>query len=153
MTPRSSGGDAGQPQATRRTEAAERPRGAMLFAIGDYLSGMLIGVATTLAVRAIVAPGIDMVIAMILGMAVGMVLHLILGMLLAPLLGMFETMMPGALIGMYGGMLFGMRDSMAAGSRTLPAAIVVGAVFGALVVAGVKIYSRVLHRAVLDIGG
>lgn len=124
----------------------------MLFTIGDYLAGMAIGAATTLAVRGIVAPGMDMVLAMLLGMAAGMVLHIVLGFLLAPLLGMFETMMPGALIGMYGGMLFGMRDSMAAGSKTLPAAIVVGAVFGALVVAGVKIYSRVLRHAVVEIG-
>jgi hypothetical protein len=99
----------------------------MLFAIGDYLAGMLISITTTLAVRAIVWPGMDMV-AMLLGMAAGMVLHLVLGLVLAPLLGMFETMMPGSLIGMYGGMLFGMRDSMAAGSLTLPAAV--GAIFG-----------------------
>jgi hypothetical protein len=124
----------------------------MLFTIGDYLAGMLIGAATTLAVRAIVSPGMDMVVAMLLGMAAGMALHIVLGLVLAPLLGMFETMMPGALIGMYGGMLFGMRDSMAAGSRTLGAAILVGAAFGAIIVAGVKIYSRVLRKAVLDAG-
>jgi hypothetical protein len=82
-----------------------------------------------------------------------MVLHLVLGLVLAPLLGMFETMMPGSLIGMYGGMLFGMRDSMAAGSPTLPAAVVVGAIFGAIVVAGVKVYGRALRGAVLEIGG
>jgi hypothetical protein len=125
----------------------------MLFAIGDYLAGMLISITTTLAVRAIVWPGMDMVIAMLLGMAAGMVLHLVLGLVLAPLLGMFETMMPGSLIGMYGGMLFGMRDSMAAGSLTLPAAVVVGAIFGAIVVAGVKVYGRALRGAVLEIGG
>jgi hypothetical protein len=124
----------------------------MLFAIGDYLAGMLISITTTLAVRAIVWPGMDMV-AMLLGMAAGMVLHLVLGLVLAPLLGMFETMMPGSLIGMYGGMLFGMRDSMAAGSLTLPAAVVVGAIFGAIVVAGVKVYGRALRGAVLEIGG
>lgn len=124
----------------------------MLFTIGDYLAGMLISITTTLAVRAIVWPGMDMVIAMLLGMAAGMVLHLVLGLVLAPLLGMFETMMPGSLIGMYGGMLFGMRDSMAAGSLTLPA-VVVGAIFGAIVVAGVKVYGRALRGAVLEIGG
>ena len=124
----------------------------MLFAIGDYLAGILISIATTLAVRAIVWPGMDMVIAMLLGMGAGMILHLVLGLVLAPLLGMFETMMPGSLIGMYGGMLFGMRDSMAAGSLTLSAAVVVGAIFGAVVVAGVKVYGRALRSAVLEIG-
>ncbi len=122
----------------------------MLFAIGDYIAGMLIGVATALVVRALVWPGMDMVIAMLIGTAVGMILHLILGLVLSPLLGMFETMMPGSLIGMYGGMLFAMRDSMAAGSATLDAAALVGAVFGAIVVLGVKIYDRVLRGAVLD---
>ena len=124
----------------------------MFFAIGDYFAGMAIGVATTLAVRVIVWPGMDMVIAMLLGMAAGMVLHFVVGLVLAPLLGMFETMMPGSLIGMYGGMIFGMRDSMAAGSRTLPAALVVGAAFGAVVVAGIKIYGRALRGPVFDAG-
>jgi hypothetical protein len=122
----------------------------ILFELGDYISGIVIGVATALTVRAIVWPGMDMVIAMLLGMGLGMVVHLVLGLVLSPLLGMFETMMPGSLIGMYGGMLFGMRDSMAAGSTTHTAAALVGAVFGAIVVLGVKVYDRVLRGAVLD---
>ena len=124
----------------------------MLFTIGDYIAGMLIGVVTALVVRALVWPGMDMVIAMLIGMAVGMVLHLILGFVLSPLLGVFETMMSGSLIGMYGGMLFGMRDSMGAGSTTLGAAALVGAVFGAIVVLGVKIYDRAARGAVVDAG-
>jgi hypothetical protein len=123
----------------------------MLFTIGDYVAGMLIGAITALAVRAIIWPGIDMVIAMLLGIAVGMVLDMVVG-LIAPLLGMFETMLPASLIGMYGGMLFAMRDSMAAGSRTPAAAALVGAIFGAIVVLAVKVYDRVLHGAVLDAG-
>jgi hypothetical protein len=111
---------------------------------------MLVGVVTALIVRAIIWPGMDMVIAMLLGMAAGMVIHAVLGLVLAPLLGMFETMMPASLIGMYGGMLFGMRDSMAAGSATLAAAGIVGAIFGAIVVLAVKVYNRVLCGAVLD---
>lgn len=122
----------------------------MLFSIGDYLAGMLIGVATTLAVRGIVSPGLDMVLAMLIGMALGTVVHLVLGLILAPLVGMFETMVPGSLIGMYGGMLFGMRDSMAAGSHTLASATAVGAIFGAIVVLGVKVYNLVLRRAVFE---
>jgi hypothetical protein len=53
-------------------------------------------------------------------------------------------------IGMYGGMLFGMRDSMNAGSETLPAALGVGALFGALVVLAVKLYDRSIHGTVVD---
>ena len=123
----------------------------MLFSIGDYVAGIVIGIVTTLAVRVIVSPGMDMVIAMLLGMAAGMVIHLVVGFVLAPLLGMFETMIPGSLIGMYGGMLFGMRDSMSAGSAKLSAAVVVGAVFGVVVVAAMKVYGRVLRGAVLDV--
>lgn len=124
----------------------------MSFALGDYLFGMLVGVATALAVRAIVWPGMDMVIAMLIGMAIGVVLHLVLSFMLAPLLGMFETMVSGSLIGMYGGMLFGMRDSMAAGSTTHAAAALVGAGFGTLVVLGMKLYDAALRGTVLDGG-
>ena len=124
----------------------------MYFVIGDHLAGMLIGAFTALGVRAIVSPGMDMVIAMLLGMAVGMVIHIVLSLLLMPLLGMFETMIPAAVIGMYGGMMFGMRDSMAAGSHTLGAAAAVGALFGALVVFSIKMYDRILRGAVVDAG-
>jgi|SRR5579863_2330841 len=122
----------------------------MLFSIGDYLAGILIGLATTFVVRALVWPGMDMVFAMLIGMAAGTVVHLFLGFILAPLVGMFETMVPGSLIGMYGGMLFGMRDSMAAGSRTLTSAAAVGALFGIIVVLGVKVYNKILHGAVFE---
>jgi hypothetical protein len=123
----------------------------MYFVIGDYVAGMLIGVLTALGVRVAVWPGMDMAIAMLVGMAVGMVIHLVLGLLLTPLLGI-GTMMPAMVIGMYGGMLFGMRDSMAAGSQTLPAAATVGALFGVIVVLGIKVYDRALQGAVIDTG-
>ncbi len=122
----------------------------MYFVVGDYLAGMLVGVVTTLGVRAVVWPGMDMVIAMVIGMVIGMAVHIVLAFALAPLLGMFQTMFPAAIIGMYGGMFFGMRDSMAAGSRTLAAASAVGALFGAVVVLGVKIYDHVLRGPVVD---
>jgi hypothetical protein len=125
----------------------------MIFTIGDYLAGMLVGAVTAFSVRMVVWPGMDMmVIAMMVGMALGMLVHLILGLGLGPLIGMFEAMIPASLIGMYGGMFFGMRDSMAAGSRTLQAAIAVGAIFGAIVVAGVHFYDRALRGAVVDTG-
>ncbi len=124
----------------------------MLFTIGDYVAGALIGAATALVIRMITWPGMDMVIAMLIGMGVGVLVHLLIGFMLAPLLGMFETMMPGSLIGMYGGMLFAMRDSMAAGSRTLASAIAVGAVFGVAVILAMKVYNRALRGAVFDAG-
>jgi len=124
----------------------------MLFSIGDYLAGMTVGVVTALAVRMVVWPGMDMVIAMIVGMTLGMLIQIVLGLVMATLIGMFNAMMPASLIGMYGGMFFGMRDSMAAGSRTRHAAIVVGAIFGALVGAGIKYYDRTLRGTVVDSG-
>ena len=122
------------------------------FTIGDYLVGAAIGVVTAMVVRLVISPGLDMVIAMLAGAAIGLVVHAALGLILSPALGLMETMVPGSLIGMYGGMLFGMRDSMGAGSRTLVAAAAVGALFGVIVVLGVKIYDRCLRGTVLDAG-
>src|SRR5215472_10766794 len=124
----------------------------MFFAIGDYLVGMLVGAVTALSVRMVVWPGTDMVVEMIVGMPLGMFVHLVLSLLLAPAIGMFESMIPASLIGMYGGMFFGMRDSMAAGSRTLQAALAVGALFGAIVVAVVQYYDRTIRGAIVDTG-
>jgi hypothetical protein len=115
-----------------------------LFLAGDSLAGALTGVVTTLAVRLLVSPGLDMVAAMMLGMLAGTIVHVVLGLALTPLLGMFETMVPGIFIGMYGGMLFGMRDSMQA--IPLSNALLVGALFGILVVAGVEFWNVQMRR-------
>src|SRR5215813_400130 len=135
----------GSRRAAQPVAPANHEEAAMWFTIGDHLAGAVVGVVTALIVRLIVAPGMDMVVAMLLGMGAGMLLHLLIGFLLAPALGMFQTMLPGSLIGMYGGMLFAMRDSMGAGSRTLGEAAAVGALFGIVVVAGLKIYDRSLR--------
>ncbi len=110
-----------------------------LFIAGDCAGGALMGVVTTLAVRAVVAPGSDMVAAMMLGMVVGTLVHVVVGMALSPLLGMFETMVPAMFIGMYGGMFFAMRDAMH--SVSLAAAVAVGAVFGTAVALGVHFWN------------
>jgi hypothetical protein len=122
----------------------------MYFAIGDYAAGMLIAVLTVAGVRAVVWPGMDMVVAMLLGMALGMAIAMLLGLLLAPLLGMFQTMVPGMLIGMWGGMLFAMRDAMGAGPASLGGAAAVGALFGAVLLLGIKTYGRILQGTVGD---
>ncbi|MGD9897061.1 MAG: class I SAM-dependent methyltransferase [Candidatus Methylacidiphilaceae bacterium] len=126
---------------------------AILFPLGDYLAGVLTGTLVAGAIRGLVGPGFDMVLAMIVGMAVGMAIHLLLGLVLGPLLGMFQTMVPGSWIGMYGGMLFAMRDSMGAGSPTLASALGVGALFGATAVAGFHLYDRILRGPVNGPGG
>lgn len=118
------------------------------FRLGDYLAGTLTGVLTALAVRAVVGPQWDMVLAMLVGMAVGMVVHLGLVLLFIPLLGTFEVMMPAALIGMYGGMVFGMRDSMQQAYIPLSGALAVGALFGFVVVLGIRWWDRQLRGAV-----
>ncbi len=111
----------------------------VLFPVGDCAAGAMVGVVTTLAVRAVVSPGSDMVGAMMVGMVVGTVVHVVVGMALSPLLGMFETMVPGMFIGMYGGMFFAMRDAMHA--VPLATALVVGAAFGAAVTLGVLFWN------------
>jgi hypothetical protein len=110
----------------------------LYFRIGDYLAGALTGGITAVAVRMLVGPQWDMVVAMLVGMAAGMSVHLILLLVLVPLFGDFEVMMPGALIGMYGGMLFGMRDSMQQAYVSLGTACAVGVFWGILVVLGVR---------------
>ena len=50
----------------------------MFFQIGDFLVGMLVGVLTALAVRVLMWPGIDMVIAMLIGMGIGMIIHFVI---------------------------------------------------------------------------
>jgi len=124
----------------------------MYFMFGDYIAGMAVGVLTALGVRTAIWPGMDMVIAMLIGMAIGMIVHIVLGLLLGPVIGMFNSMVPASVIGMYGGMFFGMRDSMAAGSRTLGAAVLVGAIFGAIVVMVIQVYDHILRGAVVEAG-
>ena len=115
----------------------------LLFTIGDYIGGALIGLLTAAAVHAVVDLDMDMVVAMLLGMGVGTVVHLGVGLLLTPVLGGFQAMIPGSLIGMYGGMIFGMRDSMqdvSAGHAGL-----VGVIFGLIVVGALRLYDRALR--------
>jgi len=124
----------------------------ILFQIGDYFAGAAIGAVTALVIRTVISPGMDMVLAMLVGMGVGMIVSLLMGYMLAPLIGIIDVMVPGSLTGMYGGMLFAMRDSMAAGSRTMAASLVVGAIFGLVVTAAVKIYNYALRGAVIEAG-
>ncbi len=129
------------------TGSVQRQR-EVVFAVGDYLAGGLTGAVTAAAVRAVVSPGLDMVLAMLIGTAAGMIVHLAIGLLAAPLLGLFHFMVPGGLIAMYGGMLFAMRDVMQAHPGSLGRAIVVGIVFGAVVTAGVRLYDRALRASI-----
>lgn len=117
-----------------------------LFVLGDHVAGAMTGAATAAAIAVVVTPAWDMALAMVAGMGIGMLVHVSLMLLYGPLLGMFQVMVPGSLIGMYGGMIFGMRDSMVhagyEGHRVL-----VGGVFGVIVVAAVQVYDRALRAS------
>lgn len=132
------------PSVTRSARTAE----PLYLCVGDYLAGLLTGLLTAFAVRAVIGPQWDMVVAMLVGMAVGMLIHLSLLLLLIPLLGTFEAMMPSAVIGMYGGMLFGMRDSMQQAYVSRDMALAVGALFGLVVVFGIRWWDRQLKGVV-----
>lgn len=119
-----------------------------LFFLGDCGAAALTGAVTALAVRLAVPPNLDMVVAMGLGMVIGTAVHLLLGFAFTPLLGMFETMVPGMYVGMYGGMLFGMRDSMQQGVVPLGTALIVGALFGAVVAVAIHLWGAQLRHAV-----
>lgn len=114
--------------------------GRWIFILGEYAAGVATALATALPVHALVAPGSDMVLAMLLGSAVGMVAHLVVSAVLGPLLGMFQMMASGSLAGMYGGMFFGMRDAMQQVSWMQVSET--AAVVGIVVVAGVRLYDR-----------
>ncbi|MCZ7618926.1 MAG: hypothetical protein M5U32_11690 [Myxococcota bacterium] len=130
----------------RNQGAAEvDPRRRVVLAVGDYVVGGLTGAATAAAVRLVVAPDLDMVLAILIGTGAGMIVHVAVGAAAAPLLGLFHVMVPGGLIGMYGGMLFAMRDVMQHAPGPLGNALMVGAVFGAVVTGGVRLYDRVLR--------
>jgi hypothetical protein len=58
----------------------------MIFTIGECLAGILVGAVTALAVRMVVWPGMDMVLAMIIGMMLGMLVHMVLGLAFGPLI-------------------------------------------------------------------
>jgi hypothetical protein len=137
----------GQPAYSDAAEASESTSRvqALLFAAGDYVAAGVMGIATAMAVRLLIAPGFDLALAMLLGVVVGTFVHLAIGFLLSPFLGFFHAMVPGGLIGMYGGMLFAMRDAMQAVS--LGHAVTVGAVFGAIIMAIVQFYDYALAGA------
>lgn len=120
----------------------------MWFAAGDYVAGGLTGATTALAVRAVVSPHLDMVLAMLIGTAAGTVVHLAIGLLTSPILGLFHCMIPGGLTGMYGGMLFAMRDAMQEHAGSVGHAVMVGVLFGAVVTAGVRLYDRALRGSI-----
>ena len=136
---------------TSRSQSMERSTRMtepLYFCMGDYLAGLFTGLLTAFAVRAIVGPQWDMVVAMLVGMAVGMLLHLTLLLLFIPLLGTFEVMMPSGIIGMYGGMLFGMRDAMQQDVISLSQALAVGGLFGFVVVFVIRWSDRQLRGVV-----
>lgn len=124
---------------------------AVMFILGDYVGGGIVGALTAAAVHVLLPPEVDLALAMLLGMAVGMLVHIVAGLVLSPLLGFFHVMVPAGFIGMYGGMFFAMRDVMERVS--LGYAIRAGAIFGLMVMAGVHLYDRALVGPVSLRGG
>jgi hypothetical protein len=118
------------------------------LALGEYAAGVLSAIATAAAIHGLIDPRWDMVLAMLTGLGVGGAIHVVAGVACTPWVGMFPAMASGSLIGMYGGMLFAMRDSMEQASWTQ--ALGVAALFGVLVVAGVRFYDRALRGARLS---
>ena len=114
-----------------------------IFAVGEYAAGGVTALVTATATHGVVAPGWDMALAMLVGGFLGIAAHLAIAMVAGPLLGMFPVMASGSLIGSYGGMIFGMRDSMQAASWVR--VWIVSALFGLVVVAGVRLYDRALR--------
>jgi hypothetical protein len=124
--------------------------GSWWYAAGDCLASVVVGVATATAIRHIVTPHWDMVLAMAAGMVIGTVIHLVVALLLTPLIGALEATVPAGLTGMYGGMYFAMRDAMHAEPAPVHQAAVIGAVLGLIAFVVVSLYHRAICGVVFD---
>ena len=120
-----------------------------LFGFGDCFASASVGLLTAAAVRAVITPKWDMVIAMLVGMLIGTAVHLLVGLVLTPLIGALEAMVPAGLTGMYGGMYFAMRDAMQT-QGPLSDSLAIGAATGAGAYVLVCAYDRVVRGVVFD---
>lgn len=83
-----------------------------LYALGDFLGSLLVGIVAAMVAWLIVGPGWNMWVAMFSMMAVGMVVGLVMFFPLGMKLGAMEAMIPAMYTGMWSGMMVGMIEAM-----------------------------------------
>ena len=83
-----------------------------LYALGDFLGSLLVGVVAATVAWAIVGPGWNMWVAMFAMMALGMVIGMVMFFPLGMKLGAMEAMIPAMYTGMWSGMMIGMIGAM-----------------------------------------
>ncbi|MHB9004385.1 MAG: hypothetical protein ACYC6C_10040 [Coriobacteriia bacterium] len=129
---------------------SDEARASCWFAAGDCLASIAVGAGTAAAIRLVVTPHWDMVLAMVAGMVLGTVVHLVVAVLLTPLIGALEATVPAGLTGMYGGMYFAMRDAMHGEPAPVHQAALIGAVVGLITFVAVSLYHRAIGGVVFD---
>jgi hypothetical protein len=83
-----------------------------LYALGDFLGSLLVGIVAAMVAWVLVGPGWNMWVAMFGMMAMGMVVGLVMFFPLGMKLGAMEAMIPAMYTGMWSGMMVGMIGAM-----------------------------------------
>jgi hypothetical protein len=101
-----------------------------LYAAGDFLGSIAVGIVAALIAWALVGPGWNMWAAMFAMMALGMIVGLASFFLLGRWLGAMESMIPAMYTGMWSGMVTGMIAAMMPMGLAMRHAIELGAACG-----------------------
>lgn len=99
-----------------------------LYAAGDFLASLAVGIVSALVAWALVGPGWNMWVAMFSMMALGMIVGLVMFFPIGIKLGAMEAMIPAMYTGMWSGMVTGMIEAMM--PMTMSHAIQLGAACG-----------------------
>ncbi len=83
-----------------------------LYAAGDFLGSLAVGIVAALVAWALVGPGWNMWAAMFAMMALGMIVGLVMFFPIGIKLGAMEAMIPAMYTGMWSGMVVGMMEAM-----------------------------------------
>ncbi|MBA5868171.1 MAG: hypothetical protein GDA67_15870 [Nitrospira sp. CR1.3] len=126
-----------------RTKARWR---TILFAIGDLLFLVAVGMVTTLVMHGMHQLGWNFAATCIVGMAAAMLVQMLMAFCAAPLLGSIETMIPSMVVGMVSPMSV-CTLHMFGNNPDCMVALVVGGVFGAAMFVFVELYVAVVKRS------
>lgn len=128
------------------TEEAGASTNSILFAVGDFVFLISVGIVATLVMHGMHQLGWNFALTCLAGMAAAMLVQMLMAFCVAPLLGSIESMTPSMAVGMIAPMsvctlhLFGREpDCMVA--------LAFGAFFGVMIFAFLVIYGAAVHRS------
>lgn len=130
-------------QPSLRVEARWR---SILFGIGDLLFLVAVGIIATLVMHGMHQLGWNFTLTCVVGMAAAMLVQMLMAFCVAPVLGSIESMTPSMVVGMVSPMSV-CTLHMFGNNPDCMVALVVGAVFGAVMFAFVELYGAVVKRS------